>query len=261
MSEHKTQFTNNDTIYGPVQSRRMGWSLGINLLGHEHKVCSYNCPYCELGESKLRLNQVGRTIKFHPPEVINDRFVKKLSDIQLSPHPIESICNSGYGEPTLYHPFKEVSEMIYHSRNEIMGNAKLHLLTNGAHFDQKKVLASLPYYDFIHVKFDAGDDQILKQINAPLVRTNINKILHQLRSIDHLILQSMFVTGSVDNTTNAAVESWMEAVGIVQPQVVHLYTLDRKPTDATILKVDEDILDIIGTKLRRKTQIEYHVFY
>ena len=260
MTSHITNFTANDTIYGPIQSRRLGITLGINPLGHENKICSYNCPYCELGETTIRMNQVEREIKFQNPEQINDLLRKKLLNLDQSSTPIDSICMSGNGDPTLYPHFRELSEMIYNSRNELLRTPKLHLLTNGAHLDQKKIVSALKHYDFVHVKFDAGDDDVLKKINAPLVRTNINKILRYVRGINHLILQSMFVTGSVDNVSHHAIESWIEAVGIINPQIVHLYTLDRNPFDFGIKKVDEDTLDIIATKLKRKTQIESLVF-
>ena len=259
MNPHVTDFTDNDMIYGPIQSRRLGSTIGINPLG-QNKICSYNCSYCELGETKIRMNQVEREIKFQAPELINDKLRKTLLKIDQSSVAIDSICVSGNGEPTLYPYFKKLTEMIHHSKNELLQTPKIHLLTNGAHFDQKKVVSALKYYDLVHVKFDAGDDDTLKKVNAPIIRTNLNKILHRIRGIDNLILQSMFITGSVDNINNSAIESWIEAVGIIKPQVVHLYTLDRKPLDPKITKVDEDTLDVIATKLKRRTQIDSLVF-
>lgn len=260
MNQHVTNFTDNDTIYGPIQSRRLGVTIGINPLGHENKICSYNCPYCELGKTMIRMNQIEREIEFQEPELINNQFRKRLLKLDQSSSVIDSICVSGNGEPTLYPHFRELSEMIYHSRNELFMTPKIHLLTNGVHFNQKKIVSALEYYDFIHVKFDAGDDDTLKKVNAPLVRTNLNKILRYVRGIDNLILQSMFITGSISNIDDHAIESWMEAVGIIKPQVIHLYTIDRKPLDHGIIKVDEDTLDIIAMKLKRKTQIESLVF-
>lgn len=251
-------FTESHTIYGPIQSRRLGTTIGINPLGHKNKICSYNCPYCDLGETTIRMNQLEREIKFQDPESINNQFRKKLVDPPSTA--IKSICVSGNGEPTLYPHFRELSEMIRDSRDELFEALKIHLFTNGAHFDQKKVMSALKYYDFIHVKLDAGDDEVLKKVNAPIVRTRLNKLLHYVRGMDNLILQSMFITGSVSNISDFEIESWMEVVGMIRPQAVHLYTVDKKPFHPGIEKVDEDTLDIIATKLRRKTQIEALVF-
>ena len=97
-------------------------------------------------------------------------------------------------------------------------------------------------------------------MNAPLVRLNLDRVLRYIRGVDNLILQSMFVTGSVSNIGAQVIDLWMEAVGMVKPQMVHLYTLDRKPLDPGIQKVDEETLDIIAMKLKRKAQIESLVF-
>ena len=259
MKPYTTHFTASDTIYGPFKSRRLGTVIGVNPLGHENKICSYNCPYCELGETKIRMNQVERKIKFQAPKLINNQLRGELLKVG-QPQIAESICISGNGEPTLYPHFKELSKMIYDSRSELSRSLKIHLFTNGAHFEQKKIASALKYYDSIHVKFDAGDDKILKKVNAPLVRTNLNKILHYIRETENLILQSIFITGEVNNIDDDAIESWMEAVGIIKPQLVHLYTIARSPFDSGIKKVDEEVLDIIAAKLKRKTHIDSLVF-
>ena len=260
MSHHIVRFTENDAIYGPIPSRRLGWTLGINPLGHENKVCSYNCPYCELGETVVRISQIQRQIRFQSPEAINSQLKPKLLELEQSSTPLDAICVSGNGEPTLYPYLSELSRLIKESRNELLPSVKIHILTNGAHFNQKKVLIALQHYDFIHVKFDAGSEEIFKAINAPLVRTNIDTILNNLSGMDNLVLQSMFVKGAIDNTKSSDIDSWIECVGIIKPKIIHIYTIDRPPKDSQIEKVDEDTLDIIAAKLKRKLQIDSLLF-
>ena len=145
--QHVVNFTSDHSVYGPIQSRRLGVTVGINPLGHENKICSYNCSYCELGETKVRMGQIERDVKFQKPEVINDQLRAELLKVDRDSMAIDSICVSGNGEPTLYPYFKELSEMIYGSRNELLRKPKIHLLTNGAHFDRKKVASALNFYD------------------------------------------------------------------------------------------------------------------
>ena len=255
MKQHITHFTKEETIYGPIRSRRLGMTVGVNPLG-ESKVCSYNCSYCELGETFIRINQIKKEIEFQNPEIIDKQLRKKLLHLE----DIQSICVSGNGEPTMYPHFKTLSEMIKTSRDELSSHVKVHLLTNGAHFYQKKIFSALKNYDSVHVKFDAGNDNVLKQANAPLIRTNINKIMSYLQGIDNLVLQSMFFSGPISNTDEGAIEDWIECIGIVKPKVVHIYTIDRKPLNPLLQKVSEKTLDIIAMKLKRKIKIQGLVF-
>jgi wyosine [tRNA(Phe)-imidazoG37] synthetase (radical SAM superfamily) len=248
-----------DIAYGPVKSRRFGNSLGVNLLGSQ-KICSFNCPYCELGETKIRMNQVKKDIKFQSSEEIDLAYREKLRELNKEKVSIDSVCLSGNGDPTLYPFLDEAIDAIFLANQELAVQAKFLILTNGAHLDNKKVVHALNKLDDRVVKIDAGNDFTLKKINSPLVRTNMSKLIAGSRKLKDVVVQSCFVQGAVDNTDNDEIEDWIEVIGMIKPKQVQIYGLDRVPFENNLIKVDEDTLYTIGSKLKRRTQIEFKVY-
>ena len=133
-------------------------------------------------------------------------------------------------------------------------------MSNGAHFDTRKTLVALEKADEVTVKVDAGNEEIFKSINSPLVRSNITKVISGTRKLKNFSAQAIFVQGSIDNTTNAAIEEWMEVIGMMAPQKVYIYGLKRVPPIAGLKAADEDTLYTIASKLKRRTSIEALVF-
>jgi wyosine [tRNA(Phe)-imidazoG37] synthetase (radical SAM superfamily) len=247
-------------VYGPISSRRFGASLGINILGTE-KVCSFDCPYCDLGRSQVRLNQIKRNeIVLPSVEDLDQKIRLGLREVLNKGTPFTTITISGNGEPTLHPHFPEVVAMLLKMRDEMANGIPIQILSNGAHLDSKRVVQALNSLDQRVMKLDAGNDRAFKSINLPLVRTNITKVYSNYRKLSDIILQSFFVTGSTDNTKAEDIEDWMEIVGIIQPKLVQICTINRPPSDATVRAVDEDTLYTIASKLKRRTQIESAVF-
>lgn len=240
-------------VYGPIQSRRLGLSLGINLLGDHQKICSYNCAYCELGTSELRMTQIRREVSFPSIEDIAQPFEEKLKELISSGAPLDYISIAGNGEATLHPYFPEAVEKIIQVRNEIASQTKIALFTNGTGLDNRKILNAANSLDHVMVKFDCGNDELLKKMNSPLVRMNISKLIENIKNLKKFTIQSCFIQGVINNTTEDQVADWIEAVTMTRPKTVHIYTLDRIPAIGGLIKVDDDTLDIIAQKLRKKS--------
>lgn len=245
--------------YGPVQSRRLGLSLGINLSGKE-KACSFDCGYCELGPSHLRMNQIKDSYSYPSIEEVRAQVSSGLRKCLEDQAALESLTLSGNGEPTLHPQFLECVQAIVSTRDELAPGLKIVALTNGAHCDNKRVVHALNQLDERMVKLDAGNERVFKSVNRPLIRGSVTKVTNGARRLKDVIIQSLFVTGAIDNTRSDDIEEWIELVGIIRPKCVHIMTLDRIPAMAGLKKADEDTLYTIASKIRRKLQIETSVF-
>lgn len=245
-----------DWIYGPISSLRYGTTLGVNLLGPQ-KVCSFNCGYCDLGPSLLTMNQVRKEHLFPSPEQLTQALRLAVRALQTE---IKALVISGNGEPTLHPEFDEVMRHLVAVRREILLGIPIVVLTNGAHLDSKRVVSGLNMADARIIKMDAGGDSLFKNVNNPLVRTTVAKILNNAKKLTDTTAQSLFVRGAVDNTTAEAVEEWVEVLGILKPKAVQIMTLRRPPVDGRLSAVDDDTLYTIAHKLKKRTQLEATVY-
>jgi wyosine [tRNA(Phe)-imidazoG37] synthetase (radical SAM superfamily) len=248
-----------EIAYGPVTSRRLGTSLGINLLGPQ-KFCSFDCPYCDLGPSINRMNQIKDSLDIPTVAAVEEALRVKLRVHFQQQIKIDTITLSGNGEPTLHPEFLECVEAILKVRTEMTPQTPVVALTNGAHLDAKRVVQGLNLLDERMVKLDAGSDRLLKIINRPLVRANLSKLSTGIRKLKDVIVQSAFVQGTIENTKPEDIEEWLEILGILKPKSVHIYTLNRPSTESGVHKVDEDTLYTIQSRLKRKLQIDSQVF-
>jgi wyosine [tRNA(Phe)-imidazoG37] synthetase (radical SAM superfamily) len=243
-------------VYGPIESRRFGPSLGINCLGRE-KLCSFDCPYCDLERSEITMSRIRKETRFPDRSKIVNEAREALREHGET---CNAITLSGNGEPTLYPEFEELVTDLKQVRLELAPKAKLVVLSNGAHLDSKKVIGGMNNVDVRAIKLDAGSDKVLKAVNAPLVRRNLAQFLEGIKKLDDCVIQSMFVTGSTDNTGSADVDEWVELIGMIKPVGVHLMTINRPPNTKTVRPVDDDSLYSIAFKLKKRTQIEAQVF-
>lgn len=245
-----------DLVYGPVTSLRYGTTLGINLLGGT-KVCSYNCAYCSLGPTELTMNKIRKDYEFPSLELIKESFREYIKKSV----PMEAIVVSGNGEPTLHHEFDQAMKMIAELRDEHLPGLKIIVLSNGAHLDNKKVINGLNSADERVIKLDVGNDALLGKVNAPLIRTNMTKLLSGIAKLKDCTTQSLFFTGDLDNTANEMIEEWIEVIGMIKPSGIQLCTLTRPSKSSPNLRpVDEDTLYSIAFRLKKRTSLEARVF-
>ena len=228
-------------VYGPVRSRRLGTSLGINLAPTGRKTCNYNCAYCQYGWTDFPA--AGAFPR--PCDVID------AVDAALTENPnVDSITVAGNGEPTLHPGFAPIAEGLFHVRNRRAPGAKLTLLSNGSTLNRLDVVYSLPRFDKRCMKLDAGDATTFRLMNAASI--SLGRLVSDLRSVGHLTLQSMFVRdveGIVDNTTPRAVDAWLDTVDRVRPEGVDVYSLARPPARGTLLRVPPSVLNEIAARV------------
>ena len=229
-------------VYGPVQSRRLGRSLGVNLAPGRVKACNFNCVYCQYGWTALP----GRIPWPEPVAVIN------AVDTALAADPaVDHITVAGNGEPTLHPGFARIVDGLAAVRAKRAPQARLAVLSNGSTLNRVDVVHALMQFDERHMKLDAGDATTLLHMNACPV--SLGRLIADLRDMGCVTLQSMFVrdvTGSIDNTTPGALSAWLDAVREIKPDAVHVYSLARRPAMSSLLKIEEPELQGIAGRVQ-----------
>lgn len=228
-------------VYGPVRSRRLGRSLGVNLAPAGCKACNFNCSYCQYGWTRFP-----HTRDWPRPADIVDAVDQALA---ATPD-VDHITVAGNGEPTLHPGFAPIAEGLFHVRARRAPQAKLALLSNGSTLNRLDVVYSLSKFDVRSMKFDAGDATTFRLMNASGL--SLGRLIANLRSVGHLTLQSMFVQdadGMIDNTTPRAIDAWLEGIARVSPQSVDVYTIARSPARPSLRKVPVVTLEAIARRV------------
>lgn len=242
---------------GPIEDLIYGHCIIINPLPVHHKVCSYNCRYCEYGVTKIKMNDVKNKIEFPAIQVIIEELRSLLAHSENIP---EQIIISGHGEPTLHSGLADLIELILTTRDELCPSTKVGIQTNACHLDTRKLLRAINLLDFRYIKLDAGKDQTFKAIHDPLIRTNTAKVIGACKELKDCNILSVFIDGKINNIDKTDIEEWIEVVGMIRPKKVHLQTVLRTPAFADVIPVSEDQLEIIGTLLERRTQIAFSTY-
>lgn len=242
--------------YGPVQTRRFGRALGVNVLGTDIKACSFDCAYCDLGPTTLRLNKVKTDVPFPTVDEISVAVNDALKVIHESGPSFDTISISGNGEPTLHPEFVEVVRVILTARETWMPGKPVVVLTNGSTLDQRKIVEALNKTDGRIVKVDAGNERMFKAFNSPLSRTTLAKVISGVRGLKDVTVQSLFAKGVVDNTSHSDVDDWIEVIAMIKPKAVQIHGINRVTSRAGFTSCDEDTLYSIASRLERKTGIK-----
>ena len=228
-------------VYGPVKSRRLGRSLGVNLAPGNVKACNFNCVYCQYGWTPTP-----GAVAWPSPEAI----VAAVDGALAEDAALDHITVAGNGEPTLHPSFGRIVDGLAAVRARRAPRARLAILSNGSTLHRPDVVHGLMQFDERHMKLDAGDATTLRQMNACPV--SIGRLIADLRDLGAIVLQSMFVKdpqGGANNTTPGAVSAWLDAVREIGPDAVHVYSLDRSPAMRSLQKVGREELDAIAAKV------------
>lgn len=234
-------------VYGPVVSRRLGRSLGLNLIPPGCRVCSFECVYCEFGRASGK-----RGASWPTPGTVRSA----LSTALLEAGPLDAITLSGHGEPTLHPHFSEVvAEVVAEIRRSRPG-LPVCVLTNGSTVTSPVVRRALDCVDRRIVTFDAAPERV----DRPRHEIPLEDRIEALRALREVTLQSCFIEGAVSNCDLDSIEAWADEVGRIQPASVQVYTIDRQPAEAEIRPADPGTLEEIACLLRDRTGIEADVF-
>ncbi len=218
-------------IFGPVQSRRLGRSLGVNLLPVSSKLCNFNCNYCECGWTP----PPPRKTKYNFPsrEEIQRGLEEKLLMFKKDGKDFDAITFAGNGEPTLHPDFNEIISDTIALRNKHFSHVKVAVLSNATTCHKPKIAAALQKVDLNILKLDAGTAKTFETINCPAGNFTFQKLIHNLKLFkEKMIIQSLFLKGKkggevFDNTTNEEVGSWLGLLHDLQPTRVMIYSIAR----------------------------------
>lgn len=212
------------TVFGPIFSRRLGSSLGINLLPQQGKVCNFDCVYCECGWNKDGLED--RTLP--SARDVRKALEAKLSACKAAGTPIDSITFSGDGEPTLNPEFPEIIDLTLELRDRYYPQARVSVLSNATRAGEEAVFRALQKVDNAILKLDAPTDDQVALVNRPVGTYHVEDVVQSLlRFQGNFVLQTMFLRGP-GWATEEWVEAWMELVRRVKPREVMVYTIDRE---------------------------------
>lgn len=243
----------NDIIFGPIKSRRLGISLGVNLLPSDGKVCSFDCIYCECG-----YNSVGKGSGIPTKEVVVAALTDRLKAMSTAGEALDVITFAGNGEPTLHPHFEEIIAFTLQQRDTYYPEAKVSVLSNATAIGNPRVFAALNKVDNNILKLDAVLADTVQLINAPNnPHFSLEQLVEQLKQFrGNLTIQTLFLRGMhdgkvVDNTTPEALSAWLEAIKEIAPKQVMVYSLDRATPEKALQRLSHDELQTIAHQVEQ----------
>lgn len=240
----------NSPIFGPVHSRRLGVSLGINLMPADGKICSFDCIYCECG-----LNGDHHTKSKRPTrEEVCEGLTKVLRERHEKGEPLDVITFAGNGEPTGHPDFAGIINDTIAARDKYFPSAKVSVLSNATMLHKSDVFEALKKVDNNIQKLDTVDMAYITKVDRPCSPSyDVRKVIEQLKAYDgKVIIQTIFMRGEgVDNTGEEYVAPWIEAVKEIAPEQVMIYTIDRETPTKGLRKAEPAILDQICERITK----------
>lgn len=240
-----------DIIFGPIRSRRLGLSLGVNLLPTHSKLCNFDCIYCECGWNADHAT----SRRFNSREQVFSRLEEVLSQMVADSTPPDVITFAGNGEPTMHPDFEAIIDDTIALRDRLCPSAKVSVLSNATMIGRESVRRALKRVDNNILKLDSAFDQTVQLVNNPCGSYSVADVVENLRKFDgEFILQTMFLRGEyngqkVDNTTDSEVEAWLHIVEELRPKKVMVYSLDRDTPCKTLTKVEREELQQIASRV------------
>ena len=238
-------------IFGPVHSRRLGVSLGINLLPSDGKCCSFDCIYCECGFNKDHRP----TLPMPEREEVAQKLEAKLQEMQAEGQLPDVLTFAGNGEPTSHPHFAEIIDDTIRLRDQYCPKAKVCVLSNSTFIHRQQVHDALMRVDDNILKLDTIDPIYINKVDRPNGTYDVKTIIERMKAFNgHIIIQTMFMRGecngvSVDNTGEEFVGPWLDAVKSIRPQPVMVYTIDRETPAQGLEKATREQLDAIRDRV------------
>ena len=238
-------------IFGPIHSRRLGISLGINLMPADGKLCSFDCIYCECGFNADHRPTLPRPTRDEVAAKLEQTLQRMTAEGQLP----DVLTFAGNGEPTCHPHFAEIIGDTIRLRNQYCPQAKVCVLSNSTMIHRQSVHDALMLVDDNILKLDTVNPQYINKVDRPNGHYDVQTIIDRMKAFNgHIIIQTMFMRGqyqgeSVDNTSEQYVTPWLDVVKQINPQQVMVYTIDRETPAHGLEKASREQLDAIRDRV------------
>lgn len=238
-------------IFGPVSSRRLGVSLGVNLLPEDGKLCTFDCIYCECGYNDERKP----SSKIPTRSAVAEELERTLQQMQNEGRGPDVITFAGNGEPTMHPDFPGIIDDTLALRDHYFPTAKVSVLSNATYSHRPAIKAALLRVDNNILKLDTVSPEFINIVDRPVARYDVEKMIERLAAFEGKVqVQTMFLTGeyggqALDNTTEAYVQSWLDALVRIRPEQVYIYTIDRDTPAKGLQKARPEVLNAIGQRV------------
>lgn len=235
-------------IFGPVKSRRLGVSLGINLLPNDSKLCSFNCIYCECGWNPDKTYHVN----FHPRNVVKEKLELKLQEMKSNDEAPDVITFAGNGEPCIHPDFAGIIDDTIEVRNRIFPQARIAVLSNATMIHKPDVFDALNKVEDNILKLDGGLEQTIIDLDQPVGTYNLERTVELLSKFSgNLTIQTLFIRGvyngkEINNTTEEEIALWLQHLRKIKPREVMIYTISRDTPVDTLEKIELPELERIA---------------
>ncbi len=255
-------FLFDQTIFGPIISRRLGVSLGINLLPTDTKLCTFDCIYCECGWNP-EMGKIRPTLPKR--QEVKSLLRQKLLELAKTSLLPDVITFAGNGEPTLHPDFGAIIDDTIHLRNELSPKSKIAVLSNSTMLHKASVVVALKKIDDNILKLDSAVLETIMLLNKPVGRFNLPKLVSNLKQFDgDLIIQTMFLKGSFDgvkfdNTTDFEIEEWIGLLKKIQPKEVTIYSIARDTPAENLIGIPLEKLEEIARRVEQASSIRVQV--
>lgn len=256
-------FLFDEIIFGPVQSRRLGVSLGVNLLPVNVKVCSFDCIYCECGFTPKKYKE--KTVLPIRNEV-RQKLEEKLHNMAADNQKPDVITFAGNGEPTLHPEFAGAIDDTIKLRDQLAPKARIAVLSNATMLHKPDVFSALLKVEDNIQKLDSAFEETMELLDCPRGNFDLQKVVEQLKSFKgKVIIQTLFVKGefkgqTIDNSTEKEISAWLELLQKIQPKMVMIYTIARDTPIDTLEKISVQKLDAIAKRVKNerfRVQVSY----
>lgn len=252
----------HSTIFGPIHSRRLGVSLGINLSPNDGKTCTFDCLYCEAGFNAQGPGTTGLPSR----QSVAEGLERKLSEMKAAGSPLDVITFSGNGEPTVHPEFAGIIDDTLRIRDIYYPQAKVSVLSNSTRIDRPEIFKALLKVDNNILKLDSAITETVRQIDRPtLPHLQTDTIIENLaRFGQDCIIQTMMLRGTydgkpIDNTTPEEIDALIKAYRRINPREIMLYSIDRTTPARELVKVPREELEAIGSRITAETGIPVQI--
>lgn len=242
----------HETVFGPIHSRRLGSSLGVNLSPIDGKVCSFDCLYCEAGYNAQGQGKQGLPSR----ESVKRHLAARLKEMSEKGEPLDVITFSGNGEPTIHPQFKEIIHDTIMLRDRHYPQAKVSVLSNSTFLGNPKVVEALRKVDNNILKLDSAFDRTMRLLNRPAnPNVVVEGIIQDIMQFSgSCIVQTMLLRGEhngkpIDNTTDEEIDALIDAYRRIAPKEVMIYSIDRKTPEEHLEKISAEEMERIGKRI------------